>query len=242
MPNITLSIPDDRISSFLRLVADFLDDAERSPLNRPSVPPPGGRSDHNDWNVTSADPDGDDDFGLLVDYYRRLSPTATRILDELIDNPEGAEASALTFIVGLETMYALSGSVGHAAKVAGELGRSCPIQIDKDSGRYWVLPDLVDAIRQARLWSAKAPYTHNFVGPVGDDESQQLSFPARYAMWAVGEDEVQFFRTRDDLIREEPEAFDEAAFVVVEFKPEHSSGELIERRGPTANRPTMGGE
>lgn len=241
MPTITLDVPTARYAEFLRYAATFFDDG----LPATAVPSAGGAQASaaaGAWKVMSV-PDEGDDSDLLIDYYRRLSPTAKKILDHLVDHPAGADADSLSFIIGLETKYALSGSVGHAAKVAGELGRECPIQIEKESGRYSVLPYLIDAIRQARLQSVRPPYVHRFVGPEGEEVARELDFPARYVFWVPGPDpEPRFFRDREELLEAEPEAFDQPTYAVTEFAPDHHSGDLIDRAGITGEWPVMGGE
>lgn len=181
MPTITLEIPEDRYSAFLRLAADYLDGVDPSPPERGRIDLEGDQSLAS-WRIQSLD-EADGDFRLLVEYLGKLKGLSAAVFDYLAEHPGSVDGDTLADWLGVESRRAVAGSLGHAARFANELGRIFPINWDRESGAYRLDEDMREAVRQARIWTVPDPYDYFL-----EINGQPLRYrsddvPARYALF-----------------------------------------------------------
>lgn len=230
MPIVTLDIPEERYSAFLRFAADYLDGVavpERRERGRIEFE---DDTDAEPWSMKALD-ETDDDFQLLVTYLKKLKGISAAVFDYLGENPGPVDGDTLAAWLQVTSRRAVAGSLGHAARFANELGRDFPINSDRESGSYWLDEDMREAVQQARIWAVPSPYDY-FV----EINNRHLRYrsddtPARYAVYQLGlsedpaDDLIGFFydenavieHVHSDAMRHDAEDF---GFLRVEFTPD----------------------
>jgi hypothetical protein len=228
MPTVTLNIPKDRYSAFLRLAADYLDGTQsEDPGHQPAEAKdtPGIVA----WRIRVHDLN-DEDFQLLVEYLGKLRGLSAAVFDYLAEHEGPVDGHTLARWLGVDSRRAVAGSLGHAARFANELGRVFPIKWDRDSGAYWLDNEMREAVRQARIWTVPAPYDY-----ILEIDGKHLRYrsddlPARYALFDAepapeGEQRlIGFFHDQEAVVRHHADAMHADAtdygYLRIEFTPD----------------------
>lgn len=226
MPSVTLEVPDDRYSAFLRLAAEFLDGGTTATAPRGEISL-ADQGEPRSWSFGSLHPETDDELSLMVDYLKKVKGYARSVFDYLINCGGPIEGDELAEWLQMPSRRAVAGSLGHASRFANELGRKFPVTWDRDTGQYSMDDDLREAMAQARLWTVPAPYVHVIPRPK-QDLFVEADSPARYAVVLrdlTTDDDPSagfqgLFYDQDAVHDRDPNAFTLDDFEVIEFEPD----------------------